>query len=48
MRGVRPRTNHDFAEEITALRALVAWLEDATQEEIRAWMRWGGPPLQVD
>jgi hypothetical protein len=34
-------TLQDFAEEITALRALVAWLEDTMQEEVRAWVRSG-------
>lgn len=27
---------------------LDTWQEDTTQEEIRAWVRWGGFPLQVD
>jgi len=33
--------SRDFAEEITALRALVAWLEDDMQEEVGAWVRSG-------
>ena len=33
--------SRDFAEEITALRALVAWLEDTMQEEVRAWVQSG-------
>jgi hypothetical protein len=33
--------SQDFAEEITALRALMAWLEDDMQEEVRAWVQSG-------
>jgi hypothetical protein len=36
MHDVSPRASRDFAQEISALRALVAWLEDAKQEEVRA------------
>jgi hypothetical protein len=31
--------SRDFAEEITALQALVAYLEDEMQVEVRAWVR---------
>jgi hypothetical protein len=44
MRGVSPRASHEFAEEITSLRALAAWLEDAMQEKVSAWVRSGKPP----
>jgi hypothetical protein len=33
--------SRDFAEEITALRALVAWLEDKMQAEVRTWVQAG-------
>ena len=40
--------SRDFAEEITALRALVAWLEDKMQVEVRAWVQAGQlPPAQA-
>jgi hypothetical protein len=40
--------SRDFAEEITALRALVAWLEDKMQAEVRAWVQAGQlPPAQA-
>jgi hypothetical protein len=40
--------SRDFAEEITALRALVARLEDDMQEEVRAWVRSAQlPPVQA-
>jgi hypothetical protein len=41
-------TSRDFGEEITTLRALVAWLEDAMQEDVRTWVRSGQlPPAQA-
>jgi hypothetical protein len=46
MHVVRPRRKHD--QEITTLQALATSQEEATQEEIRAWVRWGGSPSQVD
>jgi hypothetical protein len=40
--------SRDFAEVITALRALITWLEDDMQEEVRAWVRSGQlPPAQA-
>jgi len=40
--------SRDFAEEITALRALVAWLSDDMQEEVRSWVQSGQlPPAQA-
>lgn len=36
--------SHDFAEEISTLRALVAWLEDDMQEEVSAWVQAGQLP----
>jgi hypothetical protein len=40
--------SRDFAEEITSLRALVAWLEDDMQEEVSAWVQSGQlPPAQA-
>jgi hypothetical protein len=40
--------SRDFADEITALRALVARLEDKMQVEVRAWVRSGQlPPAQA-
>lgn len=40
--------SRDFAEEITALRALVAWLEDKMQVAVRAWVQTGQlPPAQA-
>jgi hypothetical protein len=40
--------SRDFAEEITALRALVAYLEDEMQVEVHAWVRSGQlPPAQA-
>jgi hypothetical protein len=40
--------SRDFADEITALRALVAWLEDKMQVEVRAWVGSGQlPPAQA-
>jgi hypothetical protein len=41
-------TLRDFAEEITALRALVARLEDDMQKEVRTWVQSGQlPPAQA-
>lgn len=41
--------SRDFAEEIIALRALVAWLEKAMQEEVHAWVESGQlPSAQAD
>ncbi len=40
--------SQDFADEINALRALVAWLEDDMQEEVSAWVQSGQlPPAQA-
>jgi hypothetical protein len=40
--------SRDFTEEITALRALVARLEDDMQEVVGAWVRSGSaPPAQA-
>jgi hypothetical protein len=40
--------SRDFAEEISALRALVAWLEDHMQEEVRSWVQLGHlPPVEA-
>jgi hypothetical protein len=36
--------SRDFAEEITALRGLVAWLEDDMQGEVSAWVQSGQLP----
>jgi hypothetical protein len=36
--------SQDFAEEITALRGLVAWLEDDMQAEVNAWVQSGQLP----
>jgi hypothetical protein len=49
MHGVSLRASRDFAEELTALRAIVAWREGAKQEEVRAWV-WSGqlPHVLVD
>jgi len=36
--------SRDFAEEIIALRALVAWLEANLQEEVHSWVQSGQLP----
>jgi hypothetical protein len=36
--------SREFAEEITALQSLVAWLEDDMQEEVRSWVQSGQLP----
>jgi len=41
--------SRDFADEITALRGLVAWLEDDMQEEVSSWVQSGQlPPAQAN
>jgi hypothetical protein len=40
--------SRDFAEEITALRALMTWLEDHMQAEVHTWVQSGQlPPEQA-
>jgi hypothetical protein len=36
--------SRDFAEEISVLGALVAWLEDKMQVEVQAWVHAGHLP----
>lgn len=42
--------SQDFGEEIVALRALIACLEDEMQEKVRAWVQSGeiSPALAAD
>lgn len=44
MHDVNPRASRDVVEEITALWALLAWLEDGTQQEVRSSVRSGEAP----